>query len=180
MPYHWHEHLKREKNPLIRLSIHLKTFPLGFSTIKMSFLLTAVVSFTQGVTKNVRLSLLTNSAQMRGKGGSWRNEGVSANEYSCVHHVTWSPNKLWISTSLFNIWWVTKWINLFLMYTDRCWPIFEFLKCLQWFSTIKINLFLPVYANLRWPIMLVAYFCQSPLIKGRVDFNNYKWRAACH
>jgi hypothetical protein len=85
--YHWHEHLKREKNQLIRLSIHLKTFPLGFSTIKMSFLLTAVVSFTQGVTKNGRLSLLTNSAphirvQMRGKGGV---EGVSANEYSCVH-----------------------------------------------------------------------------------------------
>jgi hypothetical protein len=29
--------------------------------------------------------------------------GVSANEYSCAHHVTWSPNKLWRSTSIFNI-----------------------------------------------------------------------------
>jgi hypothetical protein len=51
----------------------------------------------QGVTKKCRLSLLTNSAlvirvQMRGEGGSC---GVSANEYSCTHHVTWSPNKLW-------------------------------------------------------------------------------------
>ncbi len=24
--------------------------------------------------------------------------------YSCVHHVTFSPNKLWISTSIFNLW----------------------------------------------------------------------------
>ncbi len=50
-----------------------------------------------GVTKRCRLSLLTNSAlairvQMRGEGGSC---GVSANEYSCTHHVTWSLNKLW-------------------------------------------------------------------------------------
>jgi hypothetical protein len=42
------------------------------------------------------LSLLTNSAlvirvQMRGGGGG--SCGVSANEYSCAHHVTWSPNK---------------------------------------------------------------------------------------
>jgi hypothetical protein len=30
--------------------------------------------------------------------------GVSANEYSCAHHVTWSPNKLRRSTSIFNLW----------------------------------------------------------------------------
>jgi hypothetical protein len=46
----------------------------------------------QGVTKRCRLFLLTNSAfvmrvQIRGEGG---NCGVSANEYSCAHHVTWS------------------------------------------------------------------------------------------
>ncbi len=29
--------------------------------------------------------------------------GVSANEYSCAHHVTWSPNKLWRSTSIFTL-----------------------------------------------------------------------------
>ncbi len=29
--------------------------------------------------------------------------GVSANEHSCAHHVTWSPNKLWRSTSIFNL-----------------------------------------------------------------------------
>ncbi len=52
------------------------------------------------------LSLLTNSAlvirvQMRGEGVSC---GVSSNEYSCAHHVTWSPNKLWrSSTSIFNL-----------------------------------------------------------------------------
>jgi hypothetical protein len=60
----------------------------------------------QGVTKRCRLSLLSNSTlvirvQMRGEGGSC---GVSANEYSCAHHVTWSPNKLWRSTSIFNLW----------------------------------------------------------------------------
>ncbi len=35
-----------------------------------------------------------------GGGGSW---GVSANEYSCAHHVTWSPNKLWRSIFIFNL-----------------------------------------------------------------------------
>ncbi len=28
---------------------------------------------------------------------------TSANENSCAHHVTWSPNKLWRSNSLFNL-----------------------------------------------------------------------------
>ncbi len=69
-----------------------------------------------GVTKRCRLSLLIapiaprrlNSAphirvQMRGSCG------VSAKEYSCAHHVTWSPNKLWRSTSIFNLW--KKWIK---------------------------------------------------------------------
>jgi hypothetical protein len=59
----------------------------------------------QGDTRICRLSLLTNSAlvyrvQMRGEGGDCR---ASANEYSCAHQVTWSPNKLWRSTSIFNL-----------------------------------------------------------------------------
>ncbi len=29
--------------------------------------------------------------------------GSAANEYSCAHHVTLSPNKLWRSTSKFNL-----------------------------------------------------------------------------
>jgi hypothetical protein len=54
-------------------------------------------------TKRCRLSWLTNSAlvfesQLWGEGGGC---GVSVNEYSCAHHVTWSPNKLWRSTSIF-------------------------------------------------------------------------------
>jgi hypothetical protein len=39
--------------------------------------------------------------------GDWEGGGggeVSANEYSCAHHVTWRPNKLWRSTSIFNLW----------------------------------------------------------------------------
>jgi hypothetical protein len=38
---------------------------------------------------------------MRGGGeGGCR---VSANENSCAHHVTWSPNKLWRSNSIFKL-----------------------------------------------------------------------------
>ncbi len=68
----------------------------------------------QGITKRCRLSLLTNSALVirvqMGGGGC----GVSANEYRCSHHVTWSPNKLWRSTSLFNLWSETFqiWVDL--------------------------------------------------------------------
>jgi len=48
------------------------------------------------VTRRCRLSMLTNSApriwaQMWGE---WV-AGVSANDNSCAHHVTWSPNELW-------------------------------------------------------------------------------------
>jgi hypothetical protein len=39
---------------------------------------------------------------MRG-GGGWGDCRVYANEYSCAHHVTWSPNKLWNSTSVLNL-----------------------------------------------------------------------------
>ncbi len=35
-----------------------------------------------------------------GRGGC----GVSANENSCAHHVTLSPNKLWRSNSIFKLW----------------------------------------------------------------------------
>ncbi len=54
----------------------------------------------QRVTKRCRLSLLTNSALVYESqcGGACR---VSANEYSCAHHVTWSPNKLWRSALIY-------------------------------------------------------------------------------
>ncbi len=39
--------------------------------------------------------------QMPGDGGGC---GVSANENSCVHQVTWSLNKLGRSNSIFNLW----------------------------------------------------------------------------
>jgi hypothetical protein len=60
-------------------------------------------SHRQGVTKRCRLSLLTNSAFVYDSkcGGTERVVGVSANQYSCAHHVTWSPNKLW--RSIFNL-----------------------------------------------------------------------------
>jgi hypothetical protein len=49
--------------------------------------------------------LLTNRAPriwtQRGKRGDC---GVSANENSCAHHVTWSPNIFLRSNSIFNLW----------------------------------------------------------------------------
>jgi hypothetical protein len=61
-----------------------------------------------GVTKRCRLSLPTNSAlvyesKCGGIGGGGRGCRVSANEYSCAHHVTWSPNKLRRSIYIFNL-----------------------------------------------------------------------------
>jgi hypothetical protein len=55
----------------------------------------------QGITKRCSLSLLTNSdfVYQSQCGGM----GVSANEYSYSHHVTLNPNKLWRSTSMFNL-----------------------------------------------------------------------------
>ncbi len=43
------------------------------------------------------------SSNARGRGGGGC--GVSANEYGCVQYITWhgSPNKLWRSTSIFNL-----------------------------------------------------------------------------
>ena len=37
-------------------------------------------------------------------GGEGVGCGVSANKNSCTHHVTWSPNKLGRSNSIFNLW----------------------------------------------------------------------------
>jgi hypothetical protein len=53
------------------------------------------------VTKRCCLSLLTNSAlvfESKCAGGGEKLLGLrlSANEYSCAHHVTWSPNNRWI------------------------------------------------------------------------------------
>jgi hypothetical protein len=61
----------------------------------------------KGVTKRCRLSLLTtNSALVVRVHKCGGREGVARSqpiEYSCAHHVTWSPNKLWRSTSIFNL-----------------------------------------------------------------------------
>jgi hypothetical protein len=46
-------------------------------------------------------SVLENESQCGGMGGGGC--GVSANEYSCAHHVEWSPNKLWRFISIFKL-----------------------------------------------------------------------------
>jgi hypothetical protein len=63
------------------------------------------VTLTQGVTRRYGLSCLTNCAPRfmspnAGQGGGCR---VSAKRNCCAHHVTWSPNKLWRSNSIFNL-----------------------------------------------------------------------------
>ncbi len=55
----------------------------------------------QGVTKRCRLSRLTKSASYEPKcGGGVAGQGLSQWEQLC----TWSPNKLWRSNSIFNLW----------------------------------------------------------------------------
>jgi hypothetical protein len=85
--------------------------------------------YSKGVTKRCRLSCLTKSAlvirvQMRGEGGSC---GVSANEYSCAHHVTWSPNKPWRSTSIFNLYAYSISHRLFQGLFSAVWPDDEYM-----------------------------------------------------
>ncbi len=59
--------------------------------------------------------------------------------------------------------------------------VFKFMAGSNDFMTQKVYLFIAGNANLRWltTVMLAAYFCQSPLIKGRVYFNNDESKAAC-
>jgi hypothetical protein len=97
----------QSRNKTLSNSLYIgKTAP--WPTSPALLLYSTVHGVHRRVTKRCRLSWLTNSAlvirvQMRreGGGGSCR---VSANDYSCAHHVTWSPNKLWRSTSIFNLW----------------------------------------------------------------------------
>ncbi len=62
-------------------------------------------SSQQGVTKKCRLTLLTNSALVyESKCGG---EGIAGSRpMSTASHITWhaAQNKLWISTSIFNLW----------------------------------------------------------------------------
>ncbi len=53
---------------------------------------------------------------MQGEGVELR---VSANEYSCAHHVTWSPNKPWRSTSIFNLWFYLPIVYIYSVATYR-------------------------------------------------------------
>jgi len=105
-------HFPRSSSPSLPLTIVFHMAWSAADTLFQKFPSYSISSFlstldySQGVTKRCRLSLLTNSAletrvQMLGEEGSSR---VSANESSCAHHVTLSPNKLWTSTSIFDLW----------------------------------------------------------------------------
>ncbi len=69
---------------------------------------------------------------------------VSANEYSCAHHLTWSPNKPWRSNSIFNIWYTlySCWLNTI---RKRC--------TLNWKHQVLLLL----------PSLLVFLLCRLPV-----------------
>jgi hypothetical protein len=87
---------------LIVTTVHCKLkHATMFSLVCKVFL--KMIWYGEGVTKRCRLFLLANSApsymsKNAGRGGS---SGVSASEYTAVHR---SPNKLWRSNSIFNLW----------------------------------------------------------------------------
>ncbi len=84
-------------------TVHMK--PTNTTVLRAS--LTVFVLY-RGL-QRCRLSLLTNSVLVyESKCGGGGSCGVSANEYSCAHHVTWSPIKLWRSISIFNLWFYTS------------------------------------------------------------------------
>jgi hypothetical protein len=82
-----------------------RTTPILFKSDAAYVALFATFSFTGGYLGKCRSggyketsSILADPRIWRGGGGC----GVSANDNSCAHHVTWSPNKLWRSNSIFN------------------------------------------------------------------------------
>ncbi len=82
----------------------LLTVPLFYKSIRWTSPDPWPLLGYQGVTNTTRCRLTNSALVIRVQcGGSC---GVSANEYSCAHHVTWSPNKLWRSTFIFNLCWI--------------------------------------------------------------------------
>ncbi len=105
-------HRQVESNPRNRFLVSLNIYKYGLCltyTSPATVILTGRHSGrlcldcgTQGVTKRCRLSLLTNRrpliwAQNAGEGGSC---GANEKLSTAVH---WSPNKLWRSNSIFNL-----------------------------------------------------------------------------
>jgi hypothetical protein len=118
----------------------------------------------QGVTKTCRLSLLTNSAlvyksQYGGMGGGGCR--VSVNEYSCAHHVTWNPNKLWRSTS-FNLcpkpWKVAKYtlINVPKNPISHPFPVWEASFCHKKVKIAVPQCTVDFYPNLKVDSLVVS------------------------
>ncbi len=59
------------------------------------------------------------------KCGGWEGCGVSANENSCAHHVTWSPNELRRSNSIANLWlWASGQEQ-----QKKSWPAYSWEQC---------------------------------------------------
>jgi hypothetical protein len=83
---------------------HIHTMPLPCCMWGLGQRCACLFWGRQGVTRRCRqsswpIATLVNEPKCGGGGC-----GVSANENSCAYHVTWSPNKLWRSNSIFNLW----------------------------------------------------------------------------
>ncbi len=88
---------------MVIIGDYFKTSPILFQNdLVQTPIDFCVNSQNQRATKRFRLSWLTNSALVyEPKCGGW-DFGVSVNEFSCM--CTWSPNELWRSNSIFNLW----------------------------------------------------------------------------
>ncbi len=90
------------------LSVHYNSFVLAVGWLSVISQLASRVGEGGGVWQLCLHSVTqpyTTWPRWREQGGRLRSLPlVSPNENSCPHHVTWSPNKLWRSNSLFNLW----------------------------------------------------------------------------
>ncbi len=81
----------------VSLFLAQETAPHSFSQPAIVRIVSQCKNWNQGLQRYVVYLCWPNSAlkyesQCGGMEGCC---GVSANDYSCAHHVTWSPNKLW-------------------------------------------------------------------------------------
>jgi len=78
--------------------------------------------------------------------------GVSANEYSCAHHVTWSPNKLWRFACIFNLWLEIITLNIpkVIQYTCIQYTLLYVKECLVSTGTFNIYLINSVVLGWAW------------------------------
>ncbi len=178
--YYYHKKLKKKKKTIFS-GFFRWVFWVGFLG---GFLIANPVSRgrlmvceSQGVTKRCRLSLLTNNTLVYESqcGGMGVGCGVSSNDYSCEHHVTWSPNKLWRSTSIFNLWWA-----LSVPVLSRLVSVPPYKYCKSWGTMSNCDVPYPTCWRTRWKRMqvhctIVFGMAKNPLPRHRHLYSKKIW-----